>query len=204
MKQLEQKIIEEGIVLNENVLKVDSFLNHQVDPQLMYSIGQTFAALFEAQNITKVLTLESSGIAPAVMAALQMNVPLVFARKRKSLTLKNDLYTENIFSFTKQEESEVTVSRKFITEEDRVLIIDDFLANGDAALGLAKIVEQAQASVAGIGIVIEKAFQPGRNKLVELGYLVHSLARVSSLSEGKVTFVPDPNRTDSNDSLTIQ
>ena len=125
------------------------------------------------------------------MAALQMNVPLIFARKRKSLTLKDDLYTEKIFSFTKQEESEVTVSRKFLEAKDRVLIIDDFLANGDAALGLARIVEQAGASVAGIGIVIEKAFQPGRNKLIELGYLVHSLARISSLSGGKVTFAPD-------------
>jgi xanthine phosphoribosyltransferase len=192
VEQLEQKIIQEGIVLNDNVLKVDSFLNHQVDPQLMFAIGQTFTSLFEAQGITKVLTLESSGIAPAVMAALQMNVPLIFARKRKSLTLKDDLYTEKIYSFTKQEESEVSVSRKFLAAEDRVLIIDDFLANGDAALGLARIVEQAGASVAGIGIVIEKAFQPGRDKLIEHGYLVHSLARVASLAGGKVSFAPHP------------
>ncbi|WP_169083386.1 xanthine phosphoribosyltransferase [Paenibacillus sp. PL91] len=192
MKQLEQKILEEGIVLNGNVLKVDSFLNHQVDPQLMLSIGQAFASFFEAEAITKVLTLESSGIAPAVMAALTMNVPLLFARKRKSLTLKDDLYTEKIYSFTKQEESEVTVSRKFMSAEDRVLIIDDFLANGDAALGLSRIVEQAGGTVAGIGIVIEKAFQPGREKLIELGYSVHSLARVASLADGKVTFAAEP------------
>ncbi|HTG71033.1 MAG TPA: xanthine phosphoribosyltransferase [Candidatus Udaeobacter sp.] len=192
MKQLEQKILEVGIVLNENVLKVDSFLNHQVDPQLMLSIGQTFASLFEAEGITKVLTLESSGIAPAVMAALQMNVPLLFARKRKSLTLKDDLYTEKVFSFTKQEESEITVSRKFLSAEDRVLIIDDFLANGDAAIGLARIVEQAGAQVAGIGIVIEKAFQPGRKKLNEYGYRVHALARIASLENGKVTFAAEP------------
>ncbi|WP_419872774.1 xanthine phosphoribosyltransferase [Candidatus Pristimantibacillus sp. PTI5] len=198
MKQLEQKILEEGIVLNENVLKVDSFLNHQVDPQLMFSMGQAFAAFFEGKGITKVITLESSGIAPAVMTALQMNVPLLFARKRKSLTLKDDLYTEKIYSFTKQEESEVTVSRKFLEAKDRVLIIDDFLANGDAALGLARIAEQAGASVAGIGIVIEKAFQPGRNKLIELGYLVHSLARVASLTGGKVTFAPDLSGADSS------
>lgn len=198
MKQLEQKILEEGIVLNENVLKVDSFLNHQVDPQLMYSMGQAFAAFFDGKGITKVITLESSGIAPAVMTALEMNVPLLFARKRKSLTLKDDLYTEKIYSFTKQEESEVTVSRKFLEAKDRVLIIDDFLANGDAALGLARIAEQAGASVAGIGIVIEKAFQPGRNKLIELGYPVHSLARVASLAGGKVTFVPDLADVDSS------
>ncbi|MEV5025117.1 xanthine phosphoribosyltransferase [Paenibacillus sp. LPE1-1-1.1] len=198
MKQLEQKILEEGIVLNEQVLKVDSFLNHQVDPQLMYSMGQAFAAFFEGKGITKVITLESSGIAPAVMTALEMNVPLLFARKRKSLTLKDDLYTEKIYSFTKQEESEVTVSRKFLEAKDRVLIIDDFLANGDAALGLARIAEQAGASVAGIGIVIEKAFQPGRNKLIELGYDVHSLARVASLTGGKVTFSPDLSGADSS------
>jgi xanthine phosphoribosyltransferase len=192
VKQLEQKILEEGIVLSGNVLKVDSFLNHQVDPQLMLGIGQTFASLFESQGVTKVLTLESSGIAPAVMAALTMNVPLIFARKRKSLTLKDDLYTEKIYSFTKQEESEVTVSRKFMAAEDRVLIIDDFLANGDAALGLARIVEKAGGTVAGIGIVIEKAFQPGREKLIEMGYRVHSLARVASLEDGKVTFAAEP------------
>lgn len=192
MKQLERKILEVGIVLNDNVLKVDSFLNHQVDPQLMLSIGQTFASLFKAEGITKVLTLESSGIAPAVMAALQMNVPLLFARKRKSLTLKDDLYTEKVYSFTKQEESEITVSRKFLSAEDRVLIIDDFLANGDAAIGLARIVEQAGAQVAGIGIVIEKAFQPGRKKLNEHGYRVHALARIASLENGKVTFAAEP------------
>lgn len=192
MKQLEQKILEAGIVLNENVLKVDSFLNHQVDPQLMLSIGQAFASLFEAEGITKVLTLESSGIAPAVMAALHMNVPLLFARKRKSLTLGDDLYTEMVYSFTKQEESEITVSRKFLSAEDRVLIIDDFLANGDAAIGLARIVEQAGAQVAGIGIVIEKAFQPGRKKLNEHGYRVHALARIASLENGKVIFAAEP------------
>ncbi|MGM0879745.1 MAG: xanthine phosphoribosyltransferase [Bacillota bacterium] len=191
MKRLEQKIVQEGIVLNENVLKVDSFLNHQVDPQLMLDIGRTFSQLFEGEGVTRVLTLESSGIAPAVMAALHMNVPLLFARKRKSLTLKDDLYTENIYSFTKQEESEVTVSRKFLSSDDRVLIIDDFLANGDAALGLARIAEQAGAKVVGIGIVIEKAFQPGREKLIEYGYLVHSLARIASLTEGKVIFASE-------------
>ncbi|OMF37040.1 xanthine phosphoribosyltransferase [Paenibacillus sp. FSL H8-0548] len=191
MKPLEQKILDEGIVLGDHVLKVDSFLNHQVDPQLMHSIGQTFAQLFEAEGVTKVLTLESSGIAPAVMTALLLNVPLIFARKRKSLTLKDDLFTEKIFSFTKQEESEVTVSRKFLNGEDRVLLIDDFLANGDAALGLGRIVAQAGATVAGIGIVIEKAFQPGREVLLQQGYRVHSLARIASLDGGKVSFVTE-------------
>ncbi|MGO4373542.1 xanthine phosphoribosyltransferase, partial [Paenibacillus sp. MCAF20] len=140
MNKLEQKIMQDGIVLNENVLKVDSFLNHQVDPQLMWEVGKLFVERFEGSRITKILTLESSGIAPAVMAALQLDVPLIFARKRKSLTLKDDLYTESVYSFTKQEVSEVSVSRKFLSAGERVLIIDDFLANGDAALGLAGIV----------------------------------------------------------------
>lgn len=188
MNKLEQKILQDGIVLNENVLKVDSFLNHQVDPQLMWEIGKLFVERFEGNRITKILTLESSGIAPAVMAALQLNVPLIFARKRKSLTLKDDLYTESVYSFTKQEVSEVSVSRKFLSAGERVLIIDDFLANGDAALGMAGIVKQAEAEVVGIGIVIEKTFQPGRQKLIDLDYHVESLARIQSLADGQVTF----------------
>lgn len=188
MELLKNKVLQEGIVLSEQVLKVDSFLNHQIDPQLMWEIGATFVSQFAESGVTKVLTIESSGIAPAIMAALQFKVPLVFARKKKSLTLRDDLYTEKIYSFTKQEESEVTVSKKFVGAGDRVLIIDDFLANGDAALGMARIVEQAGASVCGIGIVIEKSFQPGRQKLLELGYRVESLARVASLKDKKVTF----------------
>ncbi|WP_337098504.1 xanthine phosphoribosyltransferase [Paenibacillus sp. YIM B09110] len=188
MNKLEQKIMQDGIVLNENVLKVDSFLNHQVDPTLMWEIGKLFVERFEGSRITKILTLESSGIAPAVMAALQLDVPLIFARKRKSLTLKDDLYTESVYSFTKQEVSEVSVSRKFLSAGERVLIIDDFLANGDAALGMAGIVKQAEAKVVGIGIVIEKTFQPGRRKLIDLGYHVESLARIQSLEGGQVTF----------------
>ena len=188
MNKLELHIKQEGTVLGENVLKVDSFLNHQVDPELMQYIGQAFAKLFAEEGVTKLLTLESSGIAPAVMAALEMKVPLIFARKRKSLTLKDDLYTEQVYSFTKQEVSEVSVSRKFLSSQDRILIIDDFLANGDAALGLAGIARQAGAEIVGIGIVIEKAFQPGRQKLIDSGYRVESIARIASLSDGKVQF----------------
>lgn len=190
MNRLEQYIKEQSIVLNENVLKVDSFLNHQIDPELMLYIGQVFAELFSNAGVTKLLTLESSGIAPAVMAALEMKVPLIFARKRKSLTLKDNLYTEQVYSFTKQEVSEISVSRKFLTDDDKVLIIDDFLANGDAALGLAGIVKQAGAQIVGMGIVIEKAFQPGRQKLLDLGYRVESIARVASLKNGEVQFAP--------------
>lgn len=189
MKALHDKIRQEGIVLSESVLKVDSFLNHQVDPELMFGIGHTFAAAYAGEGVTKVLTLESSGIAPAVMAALALKVPLVFARKQKSLTLRDDLYVEEVYSFTKQVKSEVAISRKFLFPEDRVLIIDDFLAYGEAAFGMARIVEAAGASVAGIGIVIEKAFQNGGSKLREAGYRVDSLARIAALTPEGVQFV---------------
>ncbi|QJD82039.1 xanthine phosphoribosyltransferase [Cohnella herbarum] len=188
MELLKNKIIEEGLVLSDQVLKVDSFLNHQVDPRLMREIGRTFASLFSESGITKIVTIESSGIAPAVMTGLDLDVPVIFARKRKSLTLQDDLYTEKVYSFTKKEESEVSVSRKLLSQGDRVLLIDDFLANGEAALAMARIVEQAGATVAGIGIVIEKAFQNGSGKLREHGYRVESLARIASLESGSVVF----------------
>jgi xanthine phosphoribosyltransferase len=190
MELLKQKIVHEGIVLNNNVLKVDSFLNHQIDPQLMFEIGKSFAELYRDAAITKILTIESSGIAPAVMTALQLNVTVIFARKRKSLTLQTDLYTETVHSFTKKETSEISVSKKFLTSDDHVLIIDDFLANGDAALAMVRIIEQANATLAGIGIVIEKSFQPGIIKLKELGYRIDSLARIASLENGQVYFAP--------------
>lgn len=189
MELLKRKIVNEGIVLSEQVLKVDSFLNHQIDPLLMQEIGRTFANRFRENGITKIITIESSGIAPAVFTALELGVPVIFARKRKSLTLQDDLYTEKVYSFTKMEESEVSISRKFLSPDDRVLLVDDFLANGEAALAMARIVRQAQAEVAGIGIVIEKAFQDGGVKLRELGSRVESLARISSLREGLVTFI---------------
>ncbi|ASV69249.1 xanthine phosphoribosyltransferase [Cytobacillus sp. FSL W7-1323] len=188
MELLKEKIKQEGKVLSDTVLKVDSFLNHQIDPELMLEIGKEFAARFKEEGVTKILTLESSGIAPAVMTGLYLNVPVVFARKRKSLTLVNDLLTAEVYSFTKQETNEISVSQKFISENDRLLIIDDFLANGQAALGLADIVDQAKASIAGMGIVIEKGFQDGGKQLREKGYKVESLAIVQSLANSKVTF----------------
>lgn len=191
MRLLEEKISKDGRVLSENVLKVDSFLNHQIDPQLMLEIGKEFARIFAGEGITKIVTIESSGIAPAVMAGLQMNVPVIFARKRKSLTLVDDLLTATVHSFTKNETNEISISNKFVDESDRVLIIDDFLANGEAALGLVKIVQQSGAKVAGIGIVIEKSFQPGAEKLRDLGLRVESLARIASLSNGEVTYMKE-------------
>ncbi|WP_148335006.1 xanthine phosphoribosyltransferase [Acinetobacter lwoffii] len=191
MHALEQKILAEGIVLSEEVLKVDSFLNHQIDPVMMQLIGQEFARLFKDAGITKIITIEASGIAPAVMAGLELGVPVIFARKYQSLTLKDDLYRSKVFSFTKQTESTIAISNKHISSTDKVLVIDDFLANGQAALGLADLIHQANAEVVGIGIVIEKSFQPGRELLLEKGYRVESLARVKSLANGTVEFVRD-------------
>ncbi|RZJ20650.1 MULTISPECIES: xanthine phosphoribosyltransferase [unclassified Acinetobacter] len=191
MHALEQKILSEGIVLSDQVLKVDAFLNHQIDPVLMQQIGKEFAARFKDAGITKIITIEASGIAPAVMAGLELGVPVIFARKYQSLTLKDDLYRSKVFSFTKQIESTIAISNKHISSSDKALVIDDFLANGQAALGLADLIHQAKAEVVGIGIVIEKSFQPGRQLLLDKGYRVESLARVKSLENGTVEFVRD-------------
>ncbi|TWI57956.1 xanthine phosphoribosyltransferase [Halalkalibacter nanhaiisediminis] len=195
MEQLKQAIRERGNVLSDQVLKVDTFLNHQVDVNLMAAIGEEFARLFSESGITKVLTIESSGIAPSFMAASTLGTPLIFARKKKSLTMNNDVFVSSVYSFTKQETNDITVSKDFLDAGDVVLIIDDFLANGQAALGLIDIVHQAGAHVAGIGIVIEKSFQDGRKLLEEQGYRVESLARVHQLSEGRVTFVDELTTT---------
>jgi xanthine phosphoribosyltransferase len=191
MKQLQDKIKKEGKVLSNQVLKVDSFLNHQIDAFLMKEVGKEFAYRFKNDGITKIVTIESSGIAPSVMAALELNVPVVFARKRKSLTLTDQLLTAAVYSFTKQEENTIAVSGEHLTSEDRVLVIDDFLANGQAALGLAEIVEQAGASLAGIGIVIEKSFQEGGKILRDKGFRVESLARIKSLENHEVQFLEE-------------
>lgn len=194
MERLKQKIINEGQVLSDSVLKVDSFLNHQIDPELMQAIGEEFANRFKDAGITKVLTLESSGIAPSVMTALRLGVPTVFARKRQSLTLIDNLYSADVYSFTKQESNTISISKDYITSDDVVLIIDDFLANGQAAQGLIHMVEQSGATLAGVGIVIEKGFQHGRELIEEQGIRVESLAIVSSLENGNVTFKEDSSR----------
>jgi len=191
MEELKQKIIKEGKVLSNSVLKVDSFINHQMDPVLMKKIGEEFANRFSGMGITKVLTLESSGIGPALLTALEMGVPMIFARKRKSLTLTEGLITSTVRSFTKQETNEVTISRDFITEGDKVLIIDDFLAVGQAAMGLINIVKQAGAQPVGVGIVIEKSFQDGHKMIKETGIKLESLAKIASLEDGKVHFVSE-------------
>lgn len=189
MEPLKQKIRTQGVVLSEQVLKVDAFLNHQVDPVLMREIGAEFARRFADRDVDKVLTIEASGIAPALMTALALGVPMVFARKQRSLTLTEALLTARVYSFTKQVESTVAVAARHLASGERVLIVDDFLAHGQAARGLASIVEQAGAEVVGIGIVIEKSFQPGRAELDGLGYRVESLARIASLHGGTVHFL---------------
>lgn len=194
MELLIEKIKNEGCVLSSSILKVDSFLNHQIDPHLMLEIGKEFAERFADSGITKILTIESSGIAPAVMAGLHLQVPVVFARKRKSLTLVNDLITASVHSFTKEETNEISISNKYLSENDKVLIIDDFLANGQAALGLVEIAIKAKASVEGIGIVIEKGFQEGGRILRNKGYRVESLAILTSLENGIVSFEKSTER----------
>lgn len=188
MEKLIEKIRKEGTVLGEDILKVDRFLNHQIDPLFMDEIGREFARRFRDDRVTKVLTAESSGIAPAVMTGLHLGVPVVFARKKKSVTMTDALYSEKVFSFTKKSEYELSVSKKFLSADDRVLIIDDFLANGQAAGALVKITEKSGASLAGIGIVIEKSFQEGGSLLRKQGIRVESLAIIESLAGGVIHF----------------
>ncbi|GAA0455641.1 xanthine phosphoribosyltransferase [Alkalibacillus silvisoli] len=191
MQQLQQAIIERGSVLSDEVLKVDQFLNHQIDTNLMINIGKEFVNRFQDCKITKVLTIESSGIAPSFMAANELGVPLVFARKKKSLTVADHVYSSGVYSYTKQEMNNITVSKSYLSSDDHVLIIDDFLARGNAALGLIDVVKEAGATAAGVGIVIEKSFQDGRMKLEEEGFRVESLARIQSLEGSKVTFLEE-------------
>ena len=191
MKILEDMILERGIAVNEDILKVDSFVNHQVDPELMKNIGDEFAEHFKGQGITKVATIESSGIAPALMTALALNVPMLILKKQPSKILNQDLYQAVVTSYTKGTSYELTLSKNFISENDHVLIIDDFLANGEAATGAIRLIRKAHATIAGVGILIEKSFQPGYEKLTEQGIDVYSLARIAKLGEGVIEFVKD-------------
>lgn len=188
MELLKAKILSEGKVLSDTVLKVDSFLNHQIDPLLMKEIGEEFANRFSNDVITKVLTIESSGIAPATMLGLTIGAPVVFARKKKSLTLSDNLFSASVYSFTKKETNEISVSKDFLSAEDNVLIVDDFLANGEAVKGLLNIIDKAGANLIGVGIVIEKGFQNGGQTLRDKGIRVESLANIKSLANGKVEF----------------
>lgn len=188
MKLLEERILKNGNVLGKDILKVDSFLTHQVDYSLMREIGRTFAQHFKEAGITKVVTIEASGIAPALYVAEQLDVPMIFAKKAKNITMNEGILTAEVYSFTKQVTSTVSIAGKFLSPEDNVLIVDDFLANGQAAKGLIEIIQQAGASVEAVGIVIEKSFQNGRELLENAGQTVVSLARVERFEDGKVIF----------------
>ncbi|SDD08282.1 xanthine phosphoribosyltransferase [Terribacillus halophilus] len=189
MELLEKAIQERGTIIGDTIVKVDSFLNHELDTSLLYEIGKEFQQQFRHKRVTKIVTIEAGGIAPALMAGLAFNVPVVYAKKQKSLTMKGDVYCESVYSFTKQVYSDVTISKDRLSSEDHVLIVDDFLANGEAAAGLISILKQAGAEVAGIGIVIEKSFQNGRKRLEELGMEVVSLARIARIGEARIEFL---------------
>ncbi|MBF7093737.1 xanthine phosphoribosyltransferase [Streptococcus sp. HF-1907] len=188
MKLLEDRILKDGDIIGENILKVDSFLTHQVDFELMQEIGKVFADKYKDAGITKVVTIEASGIAPAVYTAQALNVPMIFAKKAKNITMNEGILTAEVYSFTKQVMSQVSIASKFLSEDDTVLIVDDFLANGQAAKGLMEIIGQAGAAVAGVGIVIEKSFQDGRALLEAQGVPVTSLARIQEFKDGSIIF----------------
>ena len=188
MKLLEERILKEGKALNSDVLKVDMFLNNQVDCALMYEIGAEFKRLFQESGITRIVTIESSGIAPAAMTALQMELPLVILKKSTSLILSDSILQTEVYSFTKQSTYKLTLNTAYVKNGDRILLIDDFLANGEAAMGASKLLEQAGAEVAGIGIVICKSFQPGLKRLRSMGYRVEPLAGITEMGEGYVRF----------------
>ena len=189
MNFLEERIVKDGIITEGNVLKVDSFLNHQMDIELFDQIGAEFKRRFEGKPINKILTIEASGIGIACVAAQHFKVPVVFAKKTQSINLEGEMYVAEVESFTHRCRNQVIVSQKFLGEEDHVLIIDDFLANGCALQGLIQIVQAAGATVEGIGIVIEKGFQAGGSIIRNLGYQLESLAIVDSMDEKTGTFV---------------
>ena len=189
MNCLEERILKDGVVKEGNILKVDSFLNHQMDITLINEIGKEFKRRFSDCPITKILTIEASGIGIASVVALRFGVPVVFAKKTQSVNLDGEMYTAEVESFTHKNINNVIVSKKFIGPEDKVLIIDDFLANGCALMGLIQIVSQAGATVAGIGIAIEKGFQPGGQIIRNLGYQLESLAIVESMDAKTGTVV---------------
>ncbi|WP_424768962.1 xanthine phosphoribosyltransferase [Paenibacillus sp. sgz302251] len=188
MESLKQRILAEASVLSSDVLRIDALLNHQVDPALTMEMGQEFARRFAEEKITKVITVESSGIPAAFATAYVLGVPLVFARRKKTLIADPDAYVERVPSFTKGIVTDIMVSKQFLAQEDRVLFIDDIIANGDAARGLIKIIERSGATLVGFGIVVEKSFQAGGRTLREQGIRVEPLVRISSLDDGEIKF----------------
>lgn len=190
MKELKDRIAADGVAIGTEIVKVDSFLNHQIDVDLLDKIGKEFKKRFSDQKITKILTVEASGIAVACMAAVHFgNIPVVFAKKAAPNTMMEGFYESEVKSFTKGTVSMIKVSKKYLTKEDKVLILDDFLAHGEAALGLVELVKSAGAELVGIGAVIEKQFQGGSKRLLDKGYRVESLAVIESIREGQINFI---------------
>ncbi len=188
MKLLKEKIIKEGRVTGEEILKVDSFLNHQIDPLLLNEIGKEFQKRFSNVKVTKILTIEASGIAIAAIAGLHFNVPVVFAKKVASKNLDKETYKTQVYSFTKGKTYDIQVSKRYLNSEDYILILDDFLANGRASIGLIELVKQANATLAGVGIVIEKGFQEGGEILRNNNVNLQSLTVVNKFKNGEITF----------------
>ncbi|MBP1965295.1 xanthine phosphoribosyltransferase [Paenibacillus aceris] len=188
MELLKQRIQEVGVVVSDKVLKLDAILNHQVDPVLTMEMGREFARLFRETKPDKVLTVESSGIPIAFTTALHLEIPMIFARRKKTLTMDQDTYSERVPSFTKGIVTDIMVSSHLLHKGERVLLIDDFIANGDAARGLIRIIEKAEAELVGVGIAVEKSFQSGGSSIRDRGIRVESLARISSLANGQITF----------------
>ena len=196
MELLKNRILTDGRALNEQVLLVDSFLNHQVDPELMEQVGEEFAARFADAKVDRVVTIESSGIAPALMTALKLHVPMVIMKKQPSRILKEDTLQTEVFSFTKNAPFQLTVKAKFLPKGQRVLIIDDFLANGCALMGLLELASEAGATVEGIGIAVEKGFQQGGELIRSKGIQLESLAIVESMdaATGEIRFREQPQQ----------
>src|SRR5687768_3241083 len=189
VKELEERILRDGKNLGGGILKVDSFVNHQVDPLLMDVCGREFARRFASVHATKVLTAEISGIAPAVTTAIHLGLPVVYARKAKPITMPDQVYLTLAPSHTKGRMVELIVSPEYLANNEKVLIIDDFLASGQTILGLVRLAEAAGSQVVGIGTLIEKTFEGGRAALTSLGVPIESIARIKSLDDGKITFV---------------
>lgn len=188
MDLLKQRIVEQGKTIGSDIVKVDMFLNHQIDVDLLCEIGKEFRRIFDSAEITKILTIEASGIGIACIAAQYFSVPVVFAKKGANRNVGDNIYKADVYSFTKGVTTTIGVSKDYISPDDHILIIDDFMANGKAVHGLINIINQAGASVEGIGIVIEKGFQPGGDALRSLGYRVESLAIIKAIDDGKVIF----------------
>ncbi|MFB5190933.1 xanthine phosphoribosyltransferase [Alicyclobacillus fastidiosus] len=185
MRELQAYIRKEGQVLSEQVLKVNSFLNHQVDPDLIMNIGKTIAERYQDAGITKIVTIEASGIHIAFAAALSLGVPFVYAKKSKAITQSNEVHAASVYSFTRQQTYQITISKEFLNSDDKVLIVDDILAEGAGVRGLREIMEEAGCELIAVSVVIEKSFQNGRKMLDDAGIPVYALARIASMSPEK-------------------